>query len=291
MRNSNNGSRPGAMVVGAIDATSAALRWAIALVAVLMSLAIPARCSAQTTLHLASDNSYSVFENGAGQVNVSSSYVQGNLDMSGNNKPSISSSNFINVKNDVPDPQVTVPSNGTATTVNFSSGKQSIFGSSGMNVFNVGTFQLSSDTLTLVGTATSTFIFNISSGMNISSSLINVSGGLLAKHVIFDVTGGGVLVSGSSVSGTFYTGTSSSIDFSSSILNAGALVAGDGGKISVSSSTILGASPFVLPAVASAPEMPTIMTAGLGAFLLMGSSGVRYLRRRRRASRPEFTAH
>jgi hypothetical protein len=291
MRNSNNGSRPGAMVVGAIDATSAALRWAIALVAVLMSLAIPARCSAQTTLNLASDNSYSVFENGAGQVNVSSSYVQGNLDMSGNNKPSISSSNSINVKNDVPDPQATVPSNGTATTVNFSSGKQSIFGSSGMNVFNVGTFQLSSDTLTLVGTATSTFIFNISSGMNISSSLINVSGGLLAKHVIFDVTGGGVLVSGSSVSGTFYTGTSSSIDFSSSILNAGALVAGDGGKISVSSSTILGASPFVLPAVASAPEMPTIMTAGLGAFLLMGSSGVRYLRRRRRASRPEFTAH
>jgi hypothetical protein len=291
MRNSNNGSRPGAMVVGAIDATSAALRWAIALVAVLMSLAIPARCSAQTTLHLASDNSYSVFENGAGQVNVSSSYVQGNLDMSGNNKPSISSSNSINVKYGVPAAQVTVPSNGTATTVNFSSGKQSIFGSSGMNVFNVGTFQLSSDTLTLVGTATSTFIFNISSGMNISSSLINVSGGLLAKHVIFDVTGGGVLVSGSSVSGTFYTGTSSSIDFSSSILNAGALVAGDGGKISVSSSTILGASPFVLPAVASAPEMPTIMTAGLGAFLLMGSSGVRYLRRRRRASRPEFTAH
>jgi hypothetical protein len=291
MRNRNNGSRLGAMGVGAIDSTSAALRWAIALVNVLLSLAIPARCSAQTTLNLASDNSYSVFENGAGQVNVSSSYVQGNLDMSGNNKPSISSSNSINVKYDVPDPQVTVPSNGTATTVNFSSGKQSIFGSSGMNVFNVGTFQLSSDTLTLVGTATSTFIFNISSGMNISSSLINVSGGLLANHVIFDVTGGGVLVSGSSVSGTFYTGTSSGINFSSSILNAGALVAGDGGKISVSSSSILGASPFVLPAVASAPEMPTIMTAGLGAFLLMGSSGVRYLRRRRCASRPEFTAH
>jgi hypothetical protein len=291
MRNNNNGSGPGAMVVGPIDSSLAAFRWVTAFVAVLMSLAIPARCSAQTTLDLASDSSYSVFENGAGQVNVSSSNVQGNLDMSGTNKPNISSSNSINVKYDVQDLTAKVPSNGTATTVNFSSGKASITGSTGMNVFNVGNFQLSSVALTLVGTATSTFIFNISSGMSVSSAAINLSGGLLASHVIFDVTGGGISVSSSSMSGTLYTGSNNNLNFSSSTLYAGALVAGDGGEISVSSSSILSASPFVAPAVASAPEMPTIMTAGLGAFLLMGRSGVRYLRRRRCTSRAEFTAH
>jgi hypothetical protein len=265
-----------ASIYHAKDANLGTIRSLSAAVVLTTFIAIPSRCSAQTTLNLASDSSYSIFQYGTGSVSVSSSNVQGNVDMSGTNKPNISSSNQISVNYNVQDPPVTVPS-GTATTVNFSSGSPIISGSSGMNVFNVGKFQLSSVALTLVGTATSTFIFNISSGMNVSSAAINLSGGLLASHVIFDVTGGGISVSSSAMSGTLYTATSNRLNFSSSTLYAGALVAGDGGNISVSSSSILSASPFVAP-VASAPEMPTIMTAGFGVFLLLSSS---YLSRRR----------
>jgi hypothetical protein len=280
MRNRIVGSASVASIYHAKDANLGTIRSLLAAVVLTTFIAIPSPCSAQTTINLASDISYSIFENGTGSVSVSSSNVLGSVDMGGTNTPNINSSNVSSVKYNVQDPPVTVPSNGTATTVNVNSNSLTIVGSSGLNVFNASTFNLTSGLLTLVGNANSNIIFNISSGMTVNSSSIVLSGGLLASHVLYNVVNGPANISSSTLSGTVYTGGSNTLNFTSSALTAGALVAGGGGNITVTSSKIGSASPFVAP-VASAPEMPTIMTAGFGAFLLLSSSYISRQRHKR----------
>jgi hypothetical protein len=140
--------------------------------------------------------------------------------------------------------------------------------------------------MTLKGAAGDTFIFNVKGSFNMSGVTMVLSGGIDASHILF-ISSNTATVSGSTIFGTFYN---SGVSTFSGDTVTGAIVDGNNG-LTVSGSTI-NASPFAGgSAIAGAPETPTIMTAALAAFLIMGSSGFRYLRRRRCASRAEFTAH
>jgi hypothetical protein len=292
MRKNKQGSRLGAMVGRPIDSALPALRWVSAVVAVLMSLAIPGRCFAQSlNLTLPPVSSYGIFANG-GQLNVSFSAINGNVEIGKNSpNPNISWS-IINgsTNSDISPVQTTLPT--ANQTFNYAnginaSGFTNFNGSAGVNVFNINGNFNASGILSFNGQATDTFIFvvNGSSGLNFSGVTMDLTGGLLASHVLFDVVKGNAKLSNiSSADGTFYT-QSGSIEVSNLSSVTGALVAGGGGNISVTALSGVSADPFLGSAdpslVSAAPEMPTIMTAGLAAFLIMGSSGVSYLRRKR----------
>lgn len=92
------------------------------------------------------------------------------------------------------------------TTVN--SGQNMIvadaFGGSKI-VLNLQDFVRTNGTFTLQGTAMTTYIINVSRNFSLNNSSVILSGGLLASHVLFNVTGGGGQVSlnqGTQMSGT-----------------------------------------------------------------------------------------
>jgi hypothetical protein len=287
MRKNYAGSRFGALVHGPADANLATSQWLAAVIVVGMAVAIPARASAQT-LNFDPSGSAGVFENG-GQLNVSLSTINGNVDI-GKNSPTPSfvlSSVNGSVHSNVGSVPISLP--GAAHTTNLGNVNVGIFGQTinglaGVNVFNVGNLSVNYGALTLNGGANDTFIFvvNGNSGsnpaLNFNGGSMDLTGGLLASHVIFDVVNGNAKISNfSTADGTFYT-QSGSIEVSNLSSVTGALAAGGGGNISVTSLSSVSADPFL---VSAAPEMPTIMTAGLAAFLIMGSSGISYLRRKR----------
>jgi hypothetical protein len=293
MRKNKQGSRLSAMVGRPIDSALAAFRWASAVVAVLIALATPARCFAQSlNLNLPADSSYGIFENG-GQLNVSLSAINGDVEIGKNSpNPNISWSIIDGSLNSNASPvQTTLPTaNHTFNYNNINaSGLTNFNGSAGVNVFNISGHFNAAGTLSLNGAANETFIFVVkgSSGLNFSGVTMDLTGGLLASHVIFDVVNGNAKISNlSTADGTFYT-QSGSIEVSNLSSVTGALAAGGGGNISVTALSGVSADPFL---VSAAPEMPTIMTAGLAAFLIMGSSGISYLRRKR-AFRNTLIAH
>jgi hypothetical protein len=188
--------------------------------------------------------------------------------------------------------------NNTGLTVNSST----VFGtgSSGVYVFNInGDFSAITPhaslnnpaILTLNGAANDTFIFNVYSsgsdgGLTLSGVSMNLTGGLLASNVIFDVVNGGtVSILNSTAYGTFYTSSGDIYVNGSNV--TGGLVDGGGSPlgISVLGSTVT-ADSFVAPGppVVAAPEMPTIMTTGLGAAMLVAGSYFNSLRRKRSIS-------
>src|SRR6202012_1077875 len=67
--------------------------------------------------------------------------------------------------------------------------------SSGKVVLNLQDFVLTGGTFTLQGTATTTFIINVSRNFSIDNASVVLSGGLLASHVLFNVKGSGSQVS------------------------------------------------------------------------------------------------
>jgi hypothetical protein len=72
-------------------------------------------------------------------------------------------------------------------------------------VLNLQDFVRTNGTFTLQGTAMTTYIINVSHNFSLNNSSVILSGGLLASHVLFNVTGGGGQVSlnqGTQMSGT-----------------------------------------------------------------------------------------
>jgi hypothetical protein len=190
--------------------------------------------------------------------------------------------------------------NNTGLSVDASTSFAALPGLSGVYDFNIyGDF--SADTpapttntpitptiLTLSGAATDTFVFNIYSsgsdgGLNFNNVTMVLTGGLLASNVIFNVlNGGSVSILDSTASGTFYT-SSGNTDGDILVEDSnvtGALADWGGGGISIEGSTVA-AEPFVAsgPPISASPEMPTIMTAGLGVVLLVARSYFNRLRR------------
>jgi hypothetical protein len=280
MGNNNLYSRIGALACRPYDAKLALFTRLAALIVVAMGFAIPSQCSAQT-LNLGPDSSYGIFANG-GHLTLSGTTVNGGLDMSSSTILSKTGSQITTTNSHATALATTLPSgnNGSINGTTYSAAKTGT-----VSVFTLPNV-LSGGKMTLKGAAGDTFIFNVKGSFNMSGVTMVLSGGIDASHILF-ISSNTATVSGSTIFGTFYN---SGVSTFSGDTVTGAIVDGNNG-LTVSGSTI-NASPFAGgSAIAGAPETPTIMTAALAAFLIMGSSGFRYLRRRRCASRAEFTAH
>jgi hypothetical protein len=283
MRKNYAGSRFGALVHGLADANLAASQWLAAVIVVGMAIAIPSRCSAQS-LNLSPDSSYGIFVNNGGILAMTNSVVNGGVDGNG----LILSNTPITTAGVVP----TALPNGNAGTSKIGSNSATFSATAASNgtvsTFNLNNFNLGTGkslaTMTLKGAAGDTFIFNVNGSFSLTDVTMKLIG-IEASHVVFVISNNTLLnsiaISDSIVDGTFYNGSLlGSINLSGDNLT-GAVVAGNTGIVTISDTTI-NASPFAAgPTVAGAPETPTIMTAGLAAFLIMGSSGISYLRRKR----------
>jgi hypothetical protein len=280
MRNYNNGSSPGAMVVRPIDSTLAAFRWVTAFVAVLMSLAISSQCSAQT-LNLGPDSSDGIFLNNGGILTMIGGKVNGSVDENGNTINSILAtiSGGINTNAHAVDTPLTSGTN-IAVAPNATSFTAS---PTGVSIFNLNSYNLNGGTMTINGGAGDTVVFKVGT-FNLNNVTMKLSG-LNATQLVF--IGNNFTMTNSTVYGTYYNGAIGGATTLTNDMITGAVVAGNKGFVT-STLTTINAAPMT---IAGAPETPTIMTAALGAFLIMGSSGVRYLRRRRCGSRAEFSAH
>jgi hypothetical protein len=62
-------------------------------------------------------------------------------------------------------------------------------------VLNLQNFVMTSGTFTLQGTAMTTYIINVKNNFSLNNSKVVLSGGLLASHVLFNITGTGSQVS------------------------------------------------------------------------------------------------
>jgi hypothetical protein len=267
------------MAVRREDLALAVFRGLTLVVAVSTSLAICGRCTAQT-LNLSPDTSTAVFENG-GLLTVTGSTINGDVEIGINSPvPSILSS-VINgtINQGVIPGQTTLPADGTITNsgeIDLRNSSMNFSGASGVNIFNInGDFNAKNSTISLnneLGVTNATYIFNIytndESGLAFSGVTMNLSAGVSASDVIFNVMNGGGqadIANNSTVFGTFYT-NSGEVNVANSVVN-GAVVAGGGNSVSILNSTITDP-----PFMTAAPEMPTIMTAGIGMFLLAASS-------------------
>ena len=285
MRKNCADSRFGALVHGLADANLAASQWLAAVIVVGMAIAVPSRCSAQTTLNFGGNNSTAIFANSGGSVVMSGGMVNGNIDMSAGANKSISGGTVNGQTNaNVSANQITLPTGNVGTVGPNNTFTAATTGS--VSIFNLSNLIMSSGTMTLNAApgAGDTFIFLISGALALSGGQM-VYHNIDENNVIFIANS--IAISGGTAYGTFYSGGGISMSGGNV---TGALVAGNGGRVAISGGK-LNASPFAAgPTVAGAPETPTIMTAGLAAFLIMGSSGVRYMRRKR-ASRNPLIAH
>jgi hypothetical protein len=149
--------------------------------------------------------------------------------------------------------------------------------------------------MTLNGAANDRFIFNVNGPFSLNDVTM-LKNGIDSRNVVF--ISDNFTIAGSTVYGTFYNGASGGWTNLSYSTVTGAVVAGNNGNV-VAIGTTINANPFAavptvagapVPTVAGAPETPTIMTAGLAAILIMGSSGISYFRRKR-AFRNTLIAH
>ncbi len=76
------------------------------------------------------------------------------------------------------------------------SGSTTINGNGGTNVINLSGISLSNGALTLNGSASDVFILNVSGSLTSSNSNIAISGGLLASHVLINVSGNVTITGG-----------------------------------------------------------------------------------------------
>jgi len=92
---------------------------------------------------------------------------------------------------------------GYPTSINLNCTNKTITGS-GNVVLNLTDFQIKSGTLTLVGTANTSYIINVTKSFSLDNGDVVLSGGLLASNVLFNVKNGVsnvTLTNGSSLSG------------------------------------------------------------------------------------------
>jgi hypothetical protein len=274
------------------------------------AFATPSQSFAQVSLGSTSNGAYAIFENGTGSgslVSVSgTNVISGNVEFGTGISPlstTPSGGELGSLNNAITNPgtvlqnvaavSTTLPTATSTTNLTNISSNTTLTAASGasVNVYNIsGSINLQGETLTLSGNSNQYFIFNVSGGITVQGgdfdfvpSTIGTSGTLDASHVIFIVGGTGNDISisgalfnqGSSASGTFVdTGGTISVSGNSSV--TGALISNN--SITVSGGSTVTADNFAAPASAHAPEMPTIMTAGLACVLMLGTAGIRKLR-------------
>jgi hypothetical protein len=296
MRKNYPGQRFGALAHWLEDANLTACRWLAAVIVVGMAIAIPSPCSAQTTLELGDDSSYGIFLNKGGSLSSIWSTVNGGLHENGS---------IQNLWGGPPTITGTTNSQAVAVQTTLSSGQagtssiglNATFTATGsVSIFNLNNLVLNGGTMTLNGAANDRFIFNVNGPFSLTNVMMMLKNGIDSSHVVF--VSDNFTITGSTVYGTFYNGArGGSTNLSYATVN-GAVVAGNNGNV-VTIGTTINANPFAavptvaaapVPTVAGAPETPTIMTAGLAAFLILGSSGISYLRRKR-AFRNTLIAH
>jgi len=135
-----------------------------------------------------------------------------------------------------------------------------ITGDGGLNVIDVANIQNAK--LTLSGNANDYFIFNVTGGIQTNQAM-TLSGGVLASHVLFNLTGTGTVfqTSGGDLSyGTYLATNGGQFQFSNLNLD-GALINTAGNVQFVSGAKIPTFAPFTVPAV---PEPTTLALFGAG---------------------------
>ena len=295
--------------------SSQSSRMLASLSALFLAVAVPSQSLAQTaslSQSLGQPGQYAVFEvsNGtiAGQsINVSGSAIYGNVALGQNTLYTVSSTTVngsvyvdsagLNPKSSSSGTTITgnggnaistslasagsTATNDATTLAGLNSGKSNnSFGQngsaysitanagSGINVVDVSkSFSLTNGTITLNGSSNSQFVFNISQGISLNNVQIILKG-VAADNVIFNVTGGSV-----NLVNTIFNGTILDMTGQGSVMLNG--VTDEGAVITNSNLSISGS------VVSIAPELPTIMMAGLACFAAVaGKAGFRRLRRR-----------
>ncbi len=156
-----------------------------------------------------------------------------------------------------------------------------IYGNGGLNVISVlnGLYLggAGSD-LTLSGSASDRFVFNVGGGLELSNLAgIVLTGGVTANDVLF-VVNGATGISQTTASGTFLD-LNGSVSLTNGTLN-GALISSN--PISISNSTINGTNNEFGDGPVTAPEMNTIAMASCVCLLLLGKAGWDRMRERSR---------
>jgi len=168
--------------------------------------------------------------------------------------------------------------------IHLTNGSVTFTGKSGQNVVDLKGINLTNSTFTINGTSTERFIFNVSGSSSITNSQIALSGGVTANDVIFNFSGTGHAVSltNSRVNGTF-------LDLKGSISATNGST--NGAFISEASVSITGDPLTGKPFTVAAPELPTIMMAGLACLIVLGMGGLNRFRQRSREFSGPAVAH
>jgi hypothetical protein len=284
---------------GPVDARSRSLRIArTGFTVVFLHAFLAASPSTAQTLSLGAAANYGVFElsGSNGNLTASRSTINGNvaLDNTTNtNKDTFSGASVngavsrgsANLKYSISGGHVRTPTVANLSTANaaaISASKTAlsftpektygtitkattISGNLAFNVFNLSGINLSGSNLTINGTSSETFVFNVSRAVLLSGAKILLTGGVAASDVIFNVTGGGTTLSGSTFNGTI-------LDVGGPVVIAGARVNGavlSEKQITISGGTV-NAETFAAADPPSAPEPATIVMAFLGCLAVVG---------------------
>jgi hypothetical protein len=252
------------------------------LVAFVLVSAGPSLGVAQTTLNLGQAAQYSLFEvqGSAGKMKLTNTSVLGDVGLgSGTAYAATNSPITGTVTRLAPRAQANADaidassqaaglSRTGAIKGNAVSKTMTFTGNAGQNVVNLFSINLTNATFTISGSASSIFVFNVAGAITLTNSIIQLVNGVSADHVFFNVTGSNkaVTLKDSQVSGTF-------LDLKGSISVSGGSSQGafiSQKAISIANHILTGNPPMV----AAAPEMPTILMAGLACLLLLGKTGL-----------------
>ncbi len=268
----------------------------IAILAVALALVASSRCSAQT-LSLGTAGQYSVFEvaGSSGNLSVTGSTINGNIGLGSGTSHSFTNSTINGTVTNPAAAQASTDAINASSTasglkatgtmsgnqINLTNGSVTFTGQAGQNVVDLSKVNLTNSTFTISGTSSETFIFNVSGAISLTNSYITLSGGVTANHIIFNVTG-----TGNSVSLTNSTDNGTFLDLKGAISvtngsETGAFMSES--NISLTNDPLNG-SPFSSPA----PELPTIMMAGIACLCLLGKAGIDYRRGRTRIASVPF---
>lgn len=275
----------------------------VAILALALTFAVSSPCLAQTTLNLGAAGGYSIFEVNPGgnnsnsqTINVTASSVNGSVALgayTGYTANSVSIAGSVYEGSNVSGSSLgltvgglthtNVTALGTAGTPAASQAATTAAGETsnativekGSNVSISGnasvvgyTFSsnpnLSGSTITISGNSSQQFILNFQNGLTLANTTIVLTGGVNSNNIFFNVTGGNVSITESTVQGTFLDmvsrgGTEPTMTFSNDSLQ-GSIVTDT--NLTISDTSIV------------APELPTIMMAGIACLFLLGKAGL-----------------